>query len=190
MKRTALIITTAAALILGGASTATAIPYTDGSTVIVSSPTVSKGAKVTITWTVGSFHGRELVSVVVIPPAQNGGKGHLALLNAAAPTMITKTAAADGSLVAVFTAPTGVDDGGVYTIRGSGQDSGASLAGAVTVVPADAAIAVTGVNNPSLLIWFGTGARSRHDLSDSREHGSPHSPPGRLSLRTRCPAAR
>ena len=158
MKRTALIIATAAALILGGASTATAAPYTDGSTVIVSSPTVSNGAKVTITWTVGSFKGRELVSVVVIPPTQKGGRGHLALLNAVEPTSIAKTAAADGSLVAVFTAPTEVDASGVYTIRGSGQDSSASLAGTVTVVPADAAIAVTGVNNPSLVIWLGAGA--------------------------------
>lgn len=158
MKRTALIVATAAALILGGASTATATPYTDGSTVIVSSPTVSKGAKVTITWTVGSFHGRELVSVVVIPPAQKGGKGHLALLNAAAPTMITKTAAADGSLVAVFTAPADVDASGVYTIRGSGQDSSASLAGTVTVLPADTGLPVIDANDPSLVIWLGAGA--------------------------------
>ncbi|WP_409047331.1 hypothetical protein AB2L57_13490 [Microbacterium sp. HA-8] len=168
LKKSLLVGLAATMIIMGGASAAHAESdlgdYTEDVSVTVF-PTVIRPLETsTITFSEDYFDPNELVGVVV--DGESGADAGLAAIAPAARSSLTtsKTAAADGSMVAVFTAP--ADGDGVYNVSFSGSRDYTAV---ITVVPfgvdvpsavsvSDGSLANTGGGISPVMIWVGIGA--------------------------------
>ncbi|HEY0258523.1 MAG TPA: sortase [Lacisediminihabitans sp.] len=143
-----------AVAIFAGPVAANAAGYVADDQIIVSDSTPAPGSTQTVTFTAGSFLPGEEVSFSVT----GEGPITLAAVRAAVVTAsITKTAAADGSIVLRITLPT--DAVGTYNVTGTGLTSGTVGTAVLTVAAADAGsgLAFTGANVSPLLIWGAGG---------------------------------
>lgn len=167
-KKSLLVAATAAMLVMGGSAAAHAEvdlgDYTDDVSVTVF-PTVIRPLETsTITFSEDYFESGETVAVSVT--GENGAGAGLAAVAPSVRSTLTasQTAAADGSMVTVFTAP--ADGDGVYNVTFSGSRD---YTAAITVVPfgvdvpsavavSDGSLANTGGGVSPAVVWIGIGA--------------------------------
>lgn len=159
VKKVAAIVAIAGALVLGGSAAANAAGYPPEIDCTVSPSPVAAGGSATISCPAGAWAAGVPVTITATGPGV--GPGTLARIAFTADTTfsITKPAAGDGSLSALFTAPT---TPGTVTIVLTDGEAVRTLTETVTAAPAPTpttpGLPPTGNAVPATAIWLGVGA--------------------------------